>query len=68
MIEEGLPTHVIAYHNDIQNSKGTKHMVSISLKAGVPTYLNVKHWVDIELGMKQIEIDGPKKEKEVDLF
>jgi len=37
MIEEGKPTDVIAFHDDIDNSKGTKHMVSLSRKAGIPT-------------------------------
>ncbi len=34
MLKES-PDLVIAFHNDIENSKGTKHMVSIAKKAGV---------------------------------
>ena len=29
------PNLVIAFHNDIENSKGTKHMVRIAKKAGI---------------------------------
>jgi len=37
MLKEGKPTRVWAFHNFIENSKGTKHMVGISRKAGIPT-------------------------------
>lgn len=37
MLKEGKPTLVLAFHNFIENSKGTKHMVNIATKAGVPT-------------------------------
>lgn len=30
------PDRVIAFHDDIENSKGTKHMVSSARKAGIP--------------------------------
>jgi hypothetical protein len=33
MLKEGKPDLVIAFHNDLQHSKGTKHMVEIALKA-----------------------------------
>lgn len=33
MLKEGQPDLVIAFHNDLQHSKGTKHMVEIALKA-----------------------------------
>lgn len=36
MLKEGKPTLVLAFHPFIDNSKGTKHMVEIALKAGVP--------------------------------
>ena len=36
MLKEGKPELVIAFHEDITKSKGTKHMVSIATKAGVP--------------------------------
>lgn len=37
MLKEGKPDTVLAFHDDIRNSKGTKHMVSIATKAGIPT-------------------------------
>jgi len=40
MLTEGKPTLVLAFHNNITESKGTKDMVKISLKAGLPVYLN----------------------------
>ena len=67
ILREGKPTRVVAYHNDLQNSRGTKHMVSISLKKGVPVYLNVKLWVDIELGLaEKITNDFFSKTKDVE--
>ena len=49
--KEGKPDMVIAYHNDIRSSKGTKDMATVSIKAGTPTYLNVKDIEDIILGL-----------------
>jgi hypothetical protein len=37
MLDSGVDL-VVAFHDDLENSKGTKHMVSIATKAGVPTY------------------------------
>lgn len=34
MYETEKPDIVIAFHNDIENSKGTKHMVSLARKGG----------------------------------
>lgn len=36
MLREGQPDLVIAFHADLEHSKGTKHMVGIARKAGVP--------------------------------
>lgn len=36
MLEEGHPVQVIAFHDDIENSKGTGHMVRIARAAGIP--------------------------------
>lgn len=36
MLREGKPDIVVAFHNDIERSKGTKHMVAIARKAGIP--------------------------------
>lgn len=39
MLTEGRPDWVYAFHNDIENSKGTKNMIEISHKAGIPVVL-----------------------------
>jgi hypothetical protein len=49
MLKEGKPDLVIAYHDNIKESKGTKNMATISLKAGIPVYLNVEDYLYIEL-------------------
>lgn len=36
MLKVGAPTRVVAFHNDIAQSKGTKHMVETARAAGVP--------------------------------
>jgi hypothetical protein len=36
---EGKPDLVLAFHNDIANSKGTKDMVKVAMKAGVETHV-----------------------------
>lgn len=37
MLRDGKPDLVIAFHDDLENSKGTKDMVKQAKKAGVPT-------------------------------
>lgn len=37
MLKEGKPTIVLAFHNNIEISKGTAHMVKIARAAGVYT-------------------------------
>ena len=39
MIDEGKPTLVLAFHSDIDNSKGTKNMLKQAEKAGIETKL-----------------------------
>lgn len=39
MLEEHKPELVIAFSDDINQSRGTKHMASIARKAGVPVYV-----------------------------
>lgn len=39
MLKEGRPNLVIAFHKNIEKSKGTKHMLKISKKAGIRTEL-----------------------------
>lgn len=36
MLDEGKPDLVLAFHHDIDKSKGTKDMVAIARKAGIP--------------------------------
>ena len=36
---EYKPNLVIAFHDDLQNSKGTKHMIRIAKEAGLPVKL-----------------------------
>lgn len=42
MKKEGKPDLVLAFHDDLEHSKGTKHMVSIAEKANVKV-MRVKH-------------------------
>ena len=42
MIDEGKPTEVWAFHNDLKNSKGTKDMVLRSRKAGLPVWVHTE--------------------------
>lgn len=37
MLKEGKPDMVIAFHDNIESSKGTKHMVTIANRANIPT-------------------------------
>jgi len=39
MLEEGKPDFVIGFSDDIKNSRGTKHMLTIAKKAGIKTIL-----------------------------
>jgi hypothetical protein len=39
MLKDEDPDRVIAFHNDIDSSKGTKDMITISVKAGKPVLL-----------------------------
>lgn len=36
MLKEGKPDLVLAFHDDITNSKGTKNMIAQATKAGIP--------------------------------
>ena len=38
MLDEGKPELVVAFHNNLEESKGTKDMVERAVKAGVPVY------------------------------
>lgn len=39
MLDEGKPNLVVAFHNNIDKSKGTKDMLNRTKKAGIPCYL-----------------------------
>lgn len=39
MLTTGKPTLVLAFHSFIENSKGTKHMVSVAREAGIPVQI-----------------------------
>lgn len=39
MLDEGKPDIVLAFHNDIEKSKGTQDMVKRARKAGVPVFV-----------------------------
>jgi hypothetical protein len=39
MLDHGFPEHVIAFCDDLENSKGTADMVRRAKKAGIPTYV-----------------------------
>lgn len=53
MLNEGKPNFVIAFHNNIEESKGTKNMLKISKKANVKTFV-VDFSVDSEKLANQI--------------
>lgn len=39
MLDEGKPDLVVAFHNNITESKGTKDMIERTKKAGIPYYI-----------------------------
>ena len=41
MLKEGKPDVVLAFHENIEASKGTKDMLKQAQKAGLPTFLNL---------------------------
>lgn len=49
-IDKGKPTHCLAFHANIEASKGTKDMINRCVKAGIPTRLVINErgdWKDI---------------------
>lgn len=42
MLQEGKPDLILAFHDDLIHSKGTKHMVEIATKAGIEVRV-IKH-------------------------
>ena len=49
MLHEGRPDLVLAFHDDIENSKGTAHMVTIAQRAGVDVRL-IRHVTEPAVG------------------
>ena len=39
MLEEFAPTMVLAFHDNLDASRGTKHMVEIARASGIPTFV-----------------------------
>lgn len=39
MLDEGKPDIVIAFHDNIETSKGTAHMLKIAMAAGITTFV-----------------------------
>lgn len=46
MLDEGKPDLVLAFHDNIEQSKGTKHMIEISKKKGLRVLL-FKHKIEM---------------------
>lgn len=44
MLDQGKPTHVWAFHDDIEHSKGTKDMVTRAREARVPVVVFSHLW------------------------
>jgi hypothetical protein len=38
MLDEGKPDFVVAFHDNLEQSKGTRHMVSIADDKGIPVF------------------------------
>jgi hypothetical protein len=55
MLTKGKPHGVLAFHNDLVNSKGTKNMVVQSLKAGIPVWTSEQKLVALEAFIEQVK-------------
>ena len=55
MLEEGKPDYILAFHNDIQKSKGTVNMIKQAEKSGIPGKLIGVNF-DIKTMKKKIKI------------
>lgn len=63
MLVEGKPDVVWAFHDDLEHSKGTKNMVDIATKAGVPV-VKFKHVEQGALALK----DPPTGQQPLDIL
>ena len=48
MLCDGKPTHVAAFHDDIESSKGTQDMIAAAQREDVPVLLNPERWWDFD--------------------
>jgi len=49
MLDEGEPDYVVGYTTEIENSRGTRNMLNQATERDIPSFLNVKDWLDIKL-------------------
>lgn len=59
MLDEGKPDFVLAFHDDFENSKGTKNMVDAAIKAKIPHAI-IKHDKDWNPQITVIDPPAPK--------
>jgi hypothetical protein len=68
MLKEGKPDLVIAFHNDLSKSKGTKNMVAQTQKAGIQVKVLSEEWFtstkdeDVQKTFRQTRQDRESKE------
>lgn len=48
MLDEGKPTVVVAFHDKIEESKGTKNMIERAISAGLPVLINPDSWWQVD--------------------
>jgi hypothetical protein len=48
MLDEGKPTIVVAFHDKIEESKGTKNMIEQAISAGLPVLINPDSWWQVD--------------------
>lgn len=56
MVNDGKASGVIAFHNDIASSKGTKHMLIFAKKKKLPTWLCTDGYEDLLNFITEIQI------------
>ena len=56
MLQEGKPHGVVAFHNDLSTSRGTKNMVEQAMKAGLPVWVSTES--SDRLGAFILEVKG----------
>lgn len=61
MLVEGKPNMVYAFHDDLENSKGTKDMVKQALKAGIAVYHFRRVPILQPKPLKPLDVKGVRK-------